>query len=87
MVTILLLLGVLIGVVSALVFAAIGALTMLGGVDATRGQIIPGFRTDRPGGAERLLTLVGFWLPLIIVVAFAIYTGVRIVEMILAALV
>lgn len=79
-------LGVLIAIASAAAFAALGLVTLFGGFRTTQEQIIPGFVPDRAGGAERLLTLGALWIPVIVVAIFGVYTGYRIIEMVIQAM-
>lgn len=79
-------LGVLIAIGSAVAFAALGLATLFGGARSTSEQIIPGFAPDRPGSAERTLTLVAVWVPVIVVTIFGVYTAYRIIEMVIQAL-
>lgn len=74
-----LILGVLIAVGAALAFLVVGLLTLFGGVDATRGQILPGFAPDRPGTLARLLTFVGLWGPIALVALLSILACFQIV--------
>jgi hypothetical protein len=78
-------LGALIAVGAALAFAAIGVLTLYGGVRATREQVLPGFRPDRPGPLQRALTLAAVWVPVAVVVAFGLYAGAHILRVALGA--
>jgi hypothetical protein len=73
-------LGALIAVGAALAFAALGLLALYGGVRATREQVIPGFRPDRPGPVQRALTLLAVWLPVAVVAFFGLYAGVHILR-------
>jgi hypothetical protein len=82
----LVILGVLIAIGAALAFIAIGALTLYGGADATQRQVVPGFRPDNPGGAERVLTFIGLWGSIIFVAALCIYAGIHILQVAFAAL-
>jgi hypothetical protein len=79
-------LGVVIAVAAAVVFAGVGALVLLGGWDATRGELMPGLARDRVGPAWRLGELVLMWGPLLVLAGFALATGARLVALALAAL-
>jgi hypothetical protein len=79
-------LGVVIAVAAAMVFAGVGALVLLGGWDATRAELLPGLARDRTGPAWRLGELVLMWGPLLILAGFAVATGARFVALALAAL-
>jgi hypothetical protein len=80
-------LGVLIGIGAAIGFLLLGALTLFGGTDATRQQILPGFRPDRTGANERILILLSFWGPVAIVSLFCLLAGIQIVRVAVAALI
>lgn len=73
-------LGALIAIGSAVAFVAVGALTLFGGADATQRQVVPGFRPDRPGAAERLLALLGLWLPVALVALLCLLAGIQILR-------
>jgi hypothetical protein len=81
------LLGMLIGIAAAIVFLLIGALTLFGGADATRGQVLPGFVPDQLGAVERVLALLGLWMPIVLVAALCLLAGIQFVQVIVAALV
>ncbi|HEU4325365.1 MAG TPA: hypothetical protein VFS21_19635 [Roseiflexaceae bacterium] len=81
-----LILGVLIGVGAALVFLTVGLLTLLGGADATRRQILPGFAPDRPGPLARLLTFLGVWGPIALVALLSILAGLQIIAVVARAI-
>lgn len=79
-------LGILIAVGAALAFLVVGALTLFGGADATRRQVLPGFAPDRPGSLQRLLTLLGVWGPIALVALLSILAGFQILSMAVRAL-
>ena len=79
-------LGVLIAIGSMLAFLVIGALTLLGGTDATRGQVLPGFLPDQPGAGERLLTLLGLWGPVLFVALLCLLAAIQILRVAIAEL-
>ena len=79
-------LGVLIAIGSMLAFLVIGALTLLGGTDATRGQVLPGLLPDQPGAGERLLTLLGLWGPVLFVALLCLLAAIQILRVAIAAL-
>lgn len=81
----LVLLGVLIALGSAVAFVVVGALTLFGGVRATQDQVVPGFRPDRPGPAERLLTLLSVWGPVLLIAALCLLGAIKIVGVALGA--
>ncbi|MFO7168836.1 MAG: hypothetical protein DIU80_012515 [Chloroflexota bacterium] len=76
--------GALVAIVAAAAFAALGLLTLYGGARATREQLIPGFRPDRPGPLARALALVAVWVPVLVVTLFALYAAVWIVALVFA---
>lgn len=79
-------LGVLIALGAAAAFAGLGLATLFGGARSTSEQVIPGFKPDRPGAAERALTLGAVWIPVVVVAIFGVYSAVRVVEMVIQAL-
>jgi len=79
-------LGILIGVAAAVAFLLVGALTLFGGADATRRQILPGFAPDRPSSGERLLTLLSVWGPAVLIALLCLLAGIQIVRLVVAAL-
>jgi hypothetical protein len=78
--------GALIALGSAVAFVAVGALTLFGGARATQDQVVPGFRPDRPTPAERALTLLGVWGPVLLVALLCLLAGIQIVRVALAAM-
>jgi hypothetical protein len=79
-------LGILIGIGSAIAFAALGLLALVGGVNATQQQIVRGFKPDNPGGLERALTVIGVWVPIVVVAIFGVLSAIHIIQVMLAAL-
>jgi hypothetical protein len=79
-------LGALIALGAALAFAAMGLLALWGAARATREQLVPGFRTDRPGALERALTLAAVWVPALVIAGFGVYAAAWIANVALAAL-
>lgn len=77
------LLGILAALGAAVVFLIIGALVLFGGVRTTREQIVPGFLPDHPSPLERLLTLLGTWLPIGMIALLCLLTGIRLLQLIL----
>lgn len=73
-------LGVLIAVGAALVFAAIGALTLWGGLDALRLELPPDFRRSNASVTERILTLVLVGAPIVITALFGLLAAGRIFQ-------
>jgi hypothetical protein len=80
------LLGMLIGIVAAIAFLLIGALTLFGGADATRGQVLPGFIPDQASAGQRALALFGLWAPIVLVAVLCLLAGIQFVQVIVAAL-
>jgi hypothetical protein len=80
------LIGALIALGSAVAFMVVGALALFGGARATQEQVVPGFRPDRPGPAERALTLLGVWGPVLLLAILCLLAGVQILRVALAAL-
>jgi hypothetical protein len=72
------LLGGIIAVGSAVVFLAVGALTLFGAVQATWRQVLPGFAPDQPAPTRRALTLLALWLPALLVAALCLLAGIQI---------
>jgi hypothetical protein len=81
------LIGALIAFGAAVAFLVIGALTLFGGTDATQKQVVPGFRPDRPGPAERVLTLLGVWLPILLIAALCLLASIQIIRVAVDALI
>lgn len=77
--------GVLIAIGAAIVFIAVGAVTLFGGANATQQQLLPGFVPDRPAALERLLSVVGLWLPVILIALFCLLAGIQILRVAIAA--
>jgi hypothetical protein len=75
-------LGVLITFGSAIAFLAVGALALFGGVNATQQQVVPGFRPDRPSAAERALTLLGVWGPIVLLAALCLLTAIKMLQIV-----
>ena len=84
--TILTILGIPIALGAAAGFLVVGVLTLFGGVRATQDQVVPGFRPDRPGPLERLLTLLGVWGPILLIAALCLLGAIRIFSVALGAL-
>ena len=80
-----LILGVLITLGGAIAFLVVGALTLFGGVDATQRQVVPGFRPDRPGPAERLLTLLGVWGPIALTALLCLLAAIKMLQVVAGA--
>jgi hypothetical protein len=82
----LVIIGVLIGLASAVAFMVIGALALFGGVDATQKQVVPGFRPERPGPLQRTLTLLGLWAPIVFVATLCLLGAIQILQVSLRAI-
>jgi hypothetical protein len=81
-----LIIGALITLGAAIVFLAVGALALFGGTNATQQQVIPGFRPDRPSSAERALTLLGVWGPILLIATLCLLTAIRMIQVVVGAL-
>jgi hypothetical protein len=77
--------GALIALGSTIAFLVVGALVLFGGARATTEQIVPGFRPDRPGPAERVLTLLGVWGPALLIALLCLLGGIQILRVALQA--
>jgi hypothetical protein len=80
-----LIVGVLITLGSAVAFLVAGALTLFGGANATQQQVVPGFRPDRPSAAERALTLLGVWVPILLTAALCLLTAIKMLQVVASA--
>jgi hypothetical protein len=80
-----LILGALITLGAALAFLVVGALTLFGGANATQGQVVPGFRPDRPGPIERLLTLAGVWGPAALIALLCLLAAIKMLQVVATA--
>ncbi len=78
-------LGALIVLGAALAFLVMGALALFGGANATQGQVIPGFRPDQPGPAERALTLLSVWGPVALIALLCLLAAIKMVQMAIGA--
>jgi hypothetical protein len=77
--------GALITLGGAIAFLVVGALALFGGANATQQQVIPGFRPDRPSGAERALTLLGVWGPVLMLAALCLLAGIKMIQVVVGA--
>jgi hypothetical protein len=75
-------LGALITLGSAIAFLAVGALALFGGANATQQQVVPGFRPDRPSPAERALTLLGVWGPVVLIAALCLLAAIKMLQVV-----
>jgi hypothetical protein len=78
--------GALITLGAAITFLAVGALTLFGGANATQQQVVPGFRPDHPSAAERALTLLGVWGPILLIAILCLLTAIKMLQVVGAAL-
>jgi hypothetical protein len=86
MTTLLVIIGMLIAIASAIAFVLVGALSIFGGARATQDQVVPGFRPDRPGTLERALTLLGVWGPVLFIALLCLLAAMQIFRVAVAAL-
>lgn len=73
-------LGVLIAIAAAVAFAAMGGLTLWGGLDTLTREVPRDFRRSAASGAQRALTLAMVGLPLLITGLFGILAAGRLVQ-------
>ncbi len=81
----LIIIGALVAIGAAPTFLALGALSLFGGARATGGQVVPGFKPDRPGPLERALTLLSVWGPVLLIAALCLLAGIKILQVALSA--
>jgi hypothetical protein len=81
-----LIIGALITFGGAIAFLAVGALTLFGGANATQQQVVPGFRPDRPSPAERALTLLGVWGPILLTATLCLLAAIKMIQIVVSAL-
>ena len=81
-----LIIGALITLGAAIAFLAVGALALFGGANATQQQVVPGFRPDRPSPAERALTLLGVWVPILLIATLCLLAAIKMVQVVVSAL-
>ena len=84
--TFLAIVGVLIALGAAVAFLLVGALSIFGGTRATQDQVVPGFRPDRPGPLERLLTLLSVWGPVVLIAVLCLLAAIQIFRVALGAI-
>jgi hypothetical protein len=80
-----LIIGALITIGAALAFLGVGALTLFGGANATQQQVLPGFRPDRPSPAERILTLLGVWGPILLIAVLCLLAAIKMLQVVVGA--
>ncbi|HNP72998.1 MAG TPA: hypothetical protein PLO33_20025 [Kouleothrix sp.] len=80
-----LVLGALITLGGAIAFLLLGALAIFGGANATGAQVVPGFRPDSPGAAERALTLLGVWGPIALIALLCLLAAIKMFQVVAAA--
>lgn len=73
-------LGVIIAVAAAVAFAALGGLTLWGGLNTLTSELPRGFVRSGVSGAGRLGTLALVGLPLLITGAFGLLAALRILQ-------
>jgi hypothetical protein len=78
--------GALITLGAAIAFLGVGALTLFGGANATQQQVVPGFRPDCPSAAERALTLLGVWGPVLLIATLCLLTAIKMIQVVVGAL-
>jgi hypothetical protein len=77
--------GALVAIGAIVAFLLIGALTLFGGARATVEQVVPGFRPDRPGPAQRAFALLGLWGPVALVALLCLLAAIQILRVALRA--
>jgi hypothetical protein len=77
--------GALITLGAALAFLGVGALALFGGANATQQQVVPGFRPDRPSAAERALTLLGVWVPILLIATLCLLAAIKMLQVVAGA--
>ena len=80
-----LIIGALITLGAALAFLGVGALMLFGGANATQQQVLPGFRPDRPSPAERALTLLGVWGPVLLIAILCLLAAIKMLQVVIGA--
>jgi hypothetical protein len=73
-------LGSLIAAGAAVVFAALGIVTLWGGLDALTREVPRGFVRSQSSAGERALTLLGVGAPLVITGLFGLLAAGRILQ-------
>jgi len=77
--------GGVIALAAAILFCALGVITVLGGVRATRRQLVPGFVPDHPGIIERAGALLGVWGPVVLIAVLCLGATARLIQVALQA--
>jgi hypothetical protein len=80
-----LIVGILIGLGAALLFAVVGIGCVVAGVSTTRNEIARSFAPDKPNPLQRGATLAGYWVPILGVLALCLLAAFRIVQIIVLA--
>jgi hypothetical protein len=80
-----LIIGALITIAAALAFLGVGALALFGGANATQQQVLPGFRPDRPSPIERVLTLLGVWVPILLIAVLCLLAAIKMLQVVVGA--
>jgi hypothetical protein len=78
-------LGALITLGAAIAFLIVSALTLFGGANATQGQLLPGFRPDHPGLAERALALLSVWGPILLIALLCLLAAIKMLQVVIDA--
>ncbi len=77
--------GALITIGAALAFMGVGALALFGGANATQQQVLPGFQPDRPSLVERVLTLLGVWVPILLIAVLCLLAAIKMLQVVVGA--
>jgi hypothetical protein len=80
-------LGALIAVGAGIVFAALGILTLWGGLVVLRSELPSDYRRTQANGTTRLTTTLLIALPLLVTAAFGLLAAGRLLQMVLIQLV
>lgn len=78
--------GALIAIGAAAAFVIVAALSLFGGVDATRTEVARGFRPDNPGPLDRALTFLGVWGPILLTALLCLLAAGQIARVALEAM-
>jgi hypothetical protein len=74
------LLGILIAIAAALVFAAVGALVLWGGSVTMRDEIATSYISQPPTPADRIITWLCLILPALVIALFCFLTLLRLFQ-------
>ena len=78
--------GVILVLGFAVVAVAVAGLMLWSGWLALKDEVLPGFKTVRPGPGAIALTVIGVILPIVLIAAFTLYLGIWLVQVSLNAL-